>query len=153
MGDVMRRAFLTVCVTMLLSLCLAAVASAAPTLTQVSGEFATPPGLNLFLRIDTQDNEQETAHVDYGTTAAYGTSTPDQTTPTAVSVQSLEFDIGNLSPGTTYHYRYVVSSPSGTAQTGDLTINPPTAQTNVTSTNGKHKHHNKRRHHKHHKKH
>ncbi len=149
----MRRVFLTVCMTMLLSLTLATVASAAPTLAQVSAIFTAPTTLNLFFRIDTPDNEQETAHVDYGTTAAYGTSTPDESTPTAVSVQSLGFDIGNLTPGTTYHYRFVVSSPSGTAQTSDLSITAPGAQTKPTLTNGKHKKHKKHRKHRKHRKH
>ncbi|MDX8150977.1 hypothetical protein SK069_05175 [Patulibacter brassicae] len=64
-----------------------------------------------------------TARFEYGTTTSYGASTPDAAI-TAGSDDPLPQTaaISGLSPATTYHYRLVVTTPAGTAQSTDGTF-------------------------------
>lgn len=60
----------------------------------------------------TPAGEQTTAWFQYGTTTAYGSTTPTEAigsseTPTVVSA-----DLASLSPGTTYHYQEVIETPT-----------------------------------------
>jgi hypothetical protein len=60
-------------------------------------------------------NQQATTwHFEFGTTTAYGTSSPEQgpIQPGAGST-GVAADIGGLAPGTVYHYRVVATNPSG----------------------------------------
>jgi hypothetical protein len=61
--------------------------------------------------------------VEYGTSAAYGSSTPEaslgaqQNYPVGVLVQ-----LGGLQPETTYHFRFLATSSRGTVHGGDVTF-------------------------------
>jgi hypothetical protein len=59
-------------------------------------------------------------HVDYGPTAAYGMTLKDvaERPDTSSELIGLPF----LDPGTTYHYRVTVTTPFGSASTGDRTF-------------------------------
>lgn len=70
----------------------------------------------------------ETCQFEYGTTTAYGTSVPCETSPpssppysinTAVSAK-----ISGLTAETTYHYRVIASNAKGTAKGADQTFTP-----------------------------
>jgi hypothetical protein len=75
-----------------------------------------------------------TFHFDYGTTTAYGQSTPPQTlgscppgvTPhppasycTTPASQAVSANVAGLTPCTTYHFRIVASNPDGTVNGAD----------------------------------
>lgn len=67
--------------------------------------------------------------VDYGLTAAYGTTS----SPVVVSgagAQPFSVPLGGLTPGATYHYRVTATNADGTAQTTDATFVAPTPPTN-----------------------
>jgi len=62
-----------------------------------------------------------TVQFQYGTTTAYGSSTTPQSasglTPVALLAQ-----VSSLSPGTTYHFRVIATSPDGTSTSADRTF-------------------------------
>ena len=58
----------------------------------------------------------------YGTTTAYGTDTPSQSAGAGASPVPESFSVNGLSPGTTYHYRLVATSPAGTVDGADATF-------------------------------
>lgn len=64
-----------------------------------------------------------TCHFEYGTTTAYGSVTPNDTSPgagtTAVAVTS---SVTGLAPSTTYHNRLVCSNSGGTSNGSDTTF-------------------------------
>lgn len=62
-----------------------------------------------------------TVHFEYGTSTAYGTSTPDQTFAGSVS-QSVSANITGLIAGTTYHFRIVATNAGGTVNGNDVTF-------------------------------
>jgi hypothetical protein len=61
-------------------------------------------------------NKQDTTwHFEFGTTTAYGISTPEQGPIKAgAGTTTVGADLSNLQPGTTYHYRLVGTNGSGT---------------------------------------
>jgi hypothetical protein len=63
-----------------------------------------------------------TYHFEYGTTTAYGTSTPDGSAGAGNSPVSVSAQVGGLSPNTTYHFRLVASNDDGTSVGGDGTF-------------------------------
>ena len=64
-----------------------------------------------------------TARFEYGTTTSYGTSTPDAAIAGGSNdVLPQTAAITGLAPATTYHYRLVVTTPAGTAQSTDGTF-------------------------------
>jgi hypothetical protein len=66
--------------------------------------------------------EQTTYHFEYGTTTAYGTSTPDASAGKGNKATNVSADLATLAPSTTYHYRLVASNASGTVQGADMTF-------------------------------
>jgi hypothetical protein len=72
------------------------------------------------------------ASFDYGTTPAYGSSVSVGLSPALLS-QDVSTTIGGLAPGTTYHVRLTVTTPDGSAATGDASFAtaalPPKAPT------------------------
>jgi hypothetical protein len=66
-----------------------------------------------------------TYHVDYGTSASYGQSTPESL-PIGFalddSAHTVSVHIGGLAPGTAYHFRFVATSPAGAVQGTDTTF-------------------------------
>lgn len=69
------------------------------------------------------NKEATTWHFEYGTTTAYGTLTPEQgpVQPGAGNT-AVSQAVGNLAPGTVYHYRLVATNPSGSIPGSDRTF-------------------------------
>jgi hypothetical protein len=63
-----------------------------------------------------------TVYFQYGTAAAYGSSTAAQSVGASSSPSPLAAAIGGLAPGTTYHFRLVVENPDGVVYGGDRTF-------------------------------
>lgn len=57
---------------------------------------------------------------DYGTTTAYGKSTPARTAGSRAGSQSVSASLSGLAAATTYHYRLVARSDAGTTRGDDL---------------------------------
>ncbi len=80
-------------------------------------------------------------HFDFGTTTAYGTSTPDQSAGSGTSPAAVSAAVTGLTPGTLYHYRLVATNGGGTvdgsdsmATTGGSVTAPPVAITSPPSS-------------------
>ncbi|MEA2444542.1 MAG: hypothetical protein QOJ12_1834, partial [Thermoleophilales bacterium] len=68
-------------------------------------------------------NGQATSyHFDYGTSVAYGTTTPDQSAGGGSSTQPATAALTGLARGTTYHYRIVATNSAGSTSGGDQTF-------------------------------
>ena len=68
-------------------------------------------------------------HFDFGTTTAYGQSTPAQTIGVGNAPAAFNAALTGLSAGTTIHYRAVASSDFGTFAGADQTLTTSSAQT------------------------
>jgi hypothetical protein len=71
-------------------------------------------------------------YFEYGTTEAYGSSTPEQQEGTIASPLQVSEDLTDLAPGTLYHYRIVTTNSYGTAYGSDqvfTTDAEPSAET------------------------
>ena len=86
--------------------------------TQAANATQTTAELNAFLY---SDDGSVTYHFDYGTTTAYGLTTPDVTAATGQG-QSFREVVSGLSPSTTYHFRVVARNSSGDFVGNDLTF-------------------------------
>lgn len=75
---------------------------------------------------------QTTYHFEYGTTTAYGSRTPDKNVSGGGGSggRSVNEDVSGLQPSTTYHFRLVAVSATGTANGADLTFATPAAGPN-----------------------
>jgi hypothetical protein len=60
-----------------------------------------------------------TYHVEYGTTTAYGLSTPETSIGAPQGAVGVQVDLTGLQPGTPYHFRVVASNALGTTQGAD----------------------------------
>ncbi len=69
-----------------------------------------------------------TVQFQYGTSTAYGLSTPQQNA-TGVSPVSLFAQLSSLSPGATYHFRAIATNPDGTSFGADQTFRTPATTT------------------------
>jgi len=76
-----------------------------------------------------------TYHFDWGTTVSYGTSTTATSAGSGSSVVSESAGISGLTAGTTYHYRIVAVSSSGTTNGSDLTLTTTSPTLSVTPSN------------------
>jgi hypothetical protein len=66
-------------------------------------------------------------HFEYGTNISYGSSSPCPALPGPVTTNVAESrKLSELKPGTTYHYRLVVTTNAGTTQGDDLTFTTAT---------------------------
>ena len=63
-----------------------------------------------------------TYRFEYGTTAAYGNSTPVTSAGAGDDPLAVSSQLQNLDPGVTYHYRLVATSPVGTSVGADRTF-------------------------------
>jgi hypothetical protein len=72
------------------------------------------------------NKESTTYHFEYGTTAAYGSVTPNATT-SGNATKSVSAAITALAPSTTYHFHVVATNPSGTATGVDAEFTTPAA--------------------------
>jgi phosphodiesterase/alkaline phosphatase D-like protein len=77
-----------------------------------------------------------TWHVEYGTSASYGTSTAAKSAGSGATPAGVSASLAGLTAGTTYHYRVVATNSSGTSHGGDAvftTLVPPDATTGSAS--------------------
>jgi hypothetical protein len=72
-------------------------------------------------------------HFDYGTTTAYGATTPATDAGSGTNAVAASTSLSGLSPSTTYHYRVAASNAAGVAQGGDQTFTTAAAGTAGTS--------------------
>jgi hypothetical protein len=75
-----------------------------------------------------------TYHFDYGTTAAYGSSTAPRAAGAGSSTQTVTEALGGLAPGTTAHYRVVVDYPANGGFAGGQTVGADRFFTTATAT-------------------
>jgi CSLREA domain-containing protein len=61
-------------------------------------------------------------YIEYGTTTAYGSSTPVEDLGTGSGAVALSAALSGLAPGTTYHFRIVASNRDGTSVGADATF-------------------------------
>jgi hypothetical protein len=93
---------------------------AAPTIGSSTTTTPSPTSASITFPYDDK-GAGGTIHLDYGPTAAYGTTIGDQNAqPGLPDVRSIGF--GFLAPGTLYHYRLTITTPFGTASTPDQTV-------------------------------
>lgn len=64
------------------------------------------------------NNSPTQYHFEYGTTAAYGSTTPDTSAGSGYGSTEVVSDLTGLAPGTTYHFRVVADNGVGGAATG-----------------------------------
>jgi hypothetical protein len=67
-----------------------------------------------------------TYHFEFGTTAAYGSATPDVTLPAGADAVPVSAALEGLAPTTTYHVRLVATNLDGTSASGDSTFTTTT---------------------------
>jgi phosphodiesterase/alkaline phosphatase D-like protein len=80
-----------------------------------------------------------TWYVEYGTSSSYGSKTTAKSAGSGSSTVSVSADLTGLHVGTTYHYRFVATSSSGTSHGGDgvfTTTVPPDVVTGSPSSVG-----------------
>jgi hypothetical protein len=68
---------------------------------------------------------ETTYYLEYGTTSAYGQSTPESVPfgfPSDHSAHAVSVHIGGLNPGTAYHFRFVAASPQGNDEGADVSF-------------------------------
>jgi hypothetical protein len=82
-----------------------------PLVISQSAEEVKPTAANLAAIVNPESPEATKYHFEYGTTAAYNASTPEGVLSTGFEDQSVPpAAIGALQPGTTYHFRVVVTN-------------------------------------------
>ena len=80
-------------------------------------------GVTLNGTVGPQNGGATTYHFDYGTTAAYGSSTPESpSVGSGFGTYAASAELEGLAPGTVYHYRLVATSPAGTKVSEDRTL-------------------------------
>ena len=70
------------------------------------------------------EGKETSYRFEYGTNTEYGTQAFGTVLP-ELGVQTVALSLRGLDPGTTYHYRLVVSSPAGTSEGADETFTTP----------------------------
>ena len=104
------------------ALTMATTASAAAP-TAATGPARSVTGTTATLTGTIDPNGQATTYrFEYGTSRAYGSVTPDQTTAATQTKTAAAATVGSLTAGTTYHFRLVITSPAGTKAGGDKTF-------------------------------
>ena len=99
------------------------VSSVAPTTATVSGS-VNPNGT------------ATTWYVEYGTSTGYGKTTTAASAGSGTTAQAVSASLTSLTPGTTYHYRFVATSTAGTGRGADgilITSSVPAAVTTSAS--------------------
>jgi hypothetical protein len=96
--------------------------AAAPVVVSESGVSLSPREGILSARIDTNESDT-TYHFVYGTTAGYGLSFPVRETDLGAAAQVIaSLSVGELQPGTVYHYAVVATNEGGTTVGPDETF-------------------------------
>ena len=84
--------------------------------------------------------QDTTVTVKYGTTTAYGSTTPPQDIGAGGRPVSFSANLGGLSPGTTYHFQIVAANGDGTTVSADGTFSttvPNAASISARSSSGR----------------
>jgi hypothetical protein len=120
----MRTLLAALAATLLLT---TTAAAAVPTTTTGSANSITQTTAKLNGTVK-PNNEATTYHFEYGTTTAYGVNTPEQA-PIAPGAGNTAVNayIGDLAPGTVYHFRLVATNGSGSIPGKDKTFTTRTA--------------------------
>ena len=66
-----------------------------------------------------------TWHIELGTTTAYGASSVSQTLAAGTAASAVSFPAAGLTPGTVYHFRFVVQNGTGTSNGADRVFTTP----------------------------
>ncbi len=73
------------------------------------------------------NGETTSWHFDYGTTSAYGNSTPTETLAAGSASTAVSAAVSNLTPNSGLHFRLVASSKAGTSASSDAVAATPAA--------------------------
>jgi hypothetical protein len=73
------------------------------------------------------NRQATTASFEYGTTTAYGNTTPDQDVGSGDAATTISADLSGLTAATTYHYRVKATNAAGTTLGEDQTFATPAA--------------------------
>src|SRR6185312_5025221 len=102
---------------------LAGPAAAASAPTAATGPVTTFSETSATVSGTVNPNGQATTwHFDYGKTSTYGSSTASSSAGSGTSSTTVSTTINGLTPGTTYHYRFVAANGSGTTTGSDGTF-------------------------------
>ncbi len=100
-------------------------AQAAPVATTGNAESVTTGSAAVTGTVN-PGGEATTYHFEYGTTDAYGISTPDQNLTAGTDPVAVRATISGLSSTTTYHYRVVATNATGSHAGADKTLRTAT---------------------------
>ncbi|HEY2654214.1 MAG TPA: fibronectin type III domain-containing protein, partial [Solirubrobacteraceae bacterium] len=109
----------------------AGAATQPPTVTTGDTNQVSPTAVRVHGVVNPQ-GQDTTWYVEYGQTTNYGTQTAPQSAGSGTSNVAVRTVVGDLTAGTTYHYRVVAKSSAGTTDGSDSTFtvsapvsNPP----------------------------
>lgn len=90
----------------------------------IAGPLAAPSTAKATLRaaINPENQAVTNYHFNWGTTGAYGNTTPAGSLPTGTSPAPISAELTGLTPGTTYHYQLVATNGTGTTTGPDQTF-------------------------------
>jgi Tfp pilus assembly protein PilV len=97
-----------------------------PAVQALGAEGLTPSSAMLAGTVN-GNGEPASYQFDYGTTTAYGSTTPSANLGPTTGATAVNAQLANLAPGTTYHFRLVASSAAGTNASADVTLTTPAA--------------------------
>jgi hypothetical protein len=118
---------LLVILTLLAAAALPAAAGAqtpvpeAPAATTGAADSITQTTANLNGTVD-PNGSTTTYHFEYGTSAGYGLTTPEDTVPEGTDPVAVKAALSGLTKDTTYHYRLVATNPAGVSRGADRTF-------------------------------
>jgi phosphodiesterase/alkaline phosphatase D-like protein len=95
----------------------------------------TATGAKLAGTVD-PEGARTTYRFEYGTTTAYGSTTPDADADSGSDPVNVSADLANLRSNTTYHFRVVATNSAGTSRGADATFTTPQAVKPGASTGG-----------------
>lgn len=108
-----------------------------PSVSTPSVTVTSPTSATLDATIN-PDSGRTYYHVEYGPSAAYGSSTPTATLSAATTPATVQVGLAGLPAGSTLHYRVVATSDGGTTTTAGATFEtppgPPTPPSPVPTT-------------------
>jgi hypothetical protein len=93
-----------------------------PVVLTGSAQGASTSGVTLTGSVNPAGNTT-TWWFEYGLTTSYGSKTPAKSAGSGTAATGVSAAIANLTAGTTYHYRLVAQSGSGTTRGSDVTFN------------------------------
>jgi len=97
-----------------------------------AGASALPTSVTLNGTIG-NDSQLAVYHFEFGPTSSYGVSTAPQTLAASASPVPVSANFASLAPNTTYHYRIIATTFSGTTVSADQTVITPGVRAVVSS--------------------